>query len=67
MYPSPLCQAEYTQSGQARQAFKLSLLERRKPVVLGPKGTFPNVVALANGHALVAWEDEGVIRVQALP
>jgi len=40
---------------------------KKEPVVLGPKGTFPNVVALANGHALVAWEDEGVIRVQELP
>lgn len=40
---------------------------KKEPVVLGPKGTFPNIVALANGHALAAWEDEGVIRVQELP
>jgi hypothetical protein len=31
---------------------------KKEPVILGPKGALPNVIALANGHALAAWEDE---------
>ena len=37
---------------------------KKEPVVVAPKGTFPSVVALPNGHALAAWEDEGTIRIQ---
>ena len=38
----------------------------RTPVVLAPKGTFPTVVGLADGHALAAWEADGKIATQLL-
>jgi hypothetical protein len=31
---------------------------------LAPKGRFPNIVALPNGHTLAAWEDDGKIQIQ---
>ena len=40
---------------------------KKDPIVLAPKGTFPNIVALPNGRALAAWEDEGAIRMQQVP
>ena len=40
---------------------------KKEPISLAPKGTFPNIVALPNGHALVAWEDDGTIRIQEVP
>jgi hypothetical protein len=39
---------------------------KTEPVSLSPKGTFPNLVALPNGHALAAWEDDGVIRLEKM-
>lgn len=37
---------------------------KKEPLLLAPQGTFPNIAALPNGHALVAWEDEGAIQIR---
>ena len=39
----------------------------KEPVTLAPKGTFPSVAALPNGHGLAAWEAGGKIEIQPLP
>jgi hypothetical protein len=40
---------------------------KKESIALAPKGTFPNIAALPNGHALAAWEDGGGIRIQPIP
>jgi BNR repeat-like domain len=40
---------------------------RKEPIAIAPKGTFPAITALRNGHALAAWEDNGTIQIQAVP
>ncbi len=40
---------------------------KTEPIAIGPKGSFPNIVALPNGHALAAWEEEGKIVVHPIP
>jgi hypothetical protein len=46
-----------------------AMLARRRsePILLAPKGAFPNIVALADGRALAAWEEDGRIVVQPVP
>jgi hypothetical protein len=45
-----------------------ALLPRKKEsIALAPKGTFPNIVALPNGRALAAWENDGKIQIQPVP
>jgi hypothetical protein len=39
----------------------------KNPITLAAKGSFPNVVALSDGHALAAWEDEGKIVIRQVP
>jgi hypothetical protein len=36
---------------------------KKEPIEIAPKGSFPSIIALPNGHALAAWEDEGKIVV----
>jgi hypothetical protein len=36
------------------------------PVTIAPKGAFPNVVRLSNGHALAAWENGGGISFRTI-
>jgi hypothetical protein len=40
---------------------------KQSPITLAPKGAFPAIVALANGRALAAWEDDGKIQIQPVP
>jgi hypothetical protein len=40
---------------------------KKEPVALAPRGAFPNIVVLPNGHALAAWENDGKIQIQAVP
>jgi hypothetical protein len=37
------------------------------PVAISPRGSFPAIVALLQGGALAAWEDDGKIAVQLVP
>jgi hypothetical protein len=36
----------------------------KEPVEVSQKGTFPDIVPLPDGGALVAWEDDGTLRIQ---
>ncbi len=40
---------------------------KKESIVVSPRGTFPNIVALRDGRALVAWEDDGRIQIQPVP
>jgi hypothetical protein len=40
---------------------------KKESIALAPRGKFPNIVALPNGHTLAAWEDEGKIQIQPVP
>ena len=40
---------------------------KKDPISLATKGAFPNIVALPNGSALAAWEDEGKVVIQPVP
>lgn len=51
----------------APDGLKAALPGGKPPVLLAPKGTFPNVVGLPGGHALAAWEADGKIEIQRLP
>jgi hypothetical protein len=39
----------------------------KNPITVAAQGSFPNVVALPDGHALAAWEDEGKIVIRQIP
>jgi hypothetical protein len=39
----------------------------KAPLALSDKGSFPNVATLSDGHALVAWEDDGKIVIRQVP
>jgi hypothetical protein len=39
---------------------------RKEATALSQKGTFPNILALQNGRAIAAWEDDGKIEIQSL-
>ena len=39
---------------------------RKAPITVGEKGAFPSVIALADGRALAAWEDDGKIVIRQL-
>lgn len=43
------------------------LAGQNEPTLLAPKGAFPNIVGLADGRALAAWEENGRIVIQAVP
>jgi hypothetical protein len=40
---------------------------KKESIALASKGTFPNIVALPNGMALAAWEEDGKIQIQPVP
>ena len=37
---------------------------KKDSIILAPRGKFPSIVALPNGHPLAAWEDDGKIQIQ---
>lgn len=39
---------------------------KNAPITVGPKGAFPSIAASPGGRALVAWESDGKITVQAV-
>jgi len=39
----------------------------KNPITVAAKGSFPNVIALPDGRALAAWEDEGKIVIRQIP
>jgi hypothetical protein len=39
----------------------------KNPMTVAAKGSFPNIIALMDGHALAAWEDEGKIVIRQVP
>jgi hypothetical protein len=40
---------------------------KKEAIAAGGKGSFPSVVALPDGHALAAWDDDGKIIVRRVP
>ena len=56
----------FTQSGRHRRRSML-LPGKEQSITVAPKGTFPSVCVLSNGHALAAWEDDGKVQVQQIP
>jgi hypothetical protein len=42
------------------------LAGQKEPISVSQKGAFSNMLALPNGQALVAWEDDGAIRIEHL-
>jgi hypothetical protein len=40
---------------------------KKDSITLAPKGAFPTITALRNGHALAAWEEGGSIRIKPVP
>jgi hypothetical protein len=40
---------------------------KKESIALAPKGAFPNIIALRNGSALAAWEDDGTIQIRPVP
>jgi hypothetical protein len=39
-------------------------LGKKDAITLAAKGAFPTIIALRNGHALAAWEEDGSIRIK---
>jgi hypothetical protein len=39
---------------------------RKEAIALAVKGAFPNILALPDGRAVAAWEDDGTIQIQSL-
>lgn len=40
---------------------------KAEPIVVAPRGSFPDLVVLPTGRALAAWEDDGKIAIQLVP